>query len=114
MSSDSQVHIGKPRASVFFRPKPDGEIDPAGEVGWFLQRERERRHERLQDAGRACRVHPHHLEAIEAGDLTRLPPRRDTLRLPEAYAQHLGFDPAPFLKHYARLLPPPRRATPGS
>jgi cytoskeleton protein RodZ len=105
MSSDSQVHMGKPRASVFFRPKPDGEIDPAGEVGWFLQRERERRRERLQDAGRACQVHPHHLEAIEAGDLTRLPPRRDTLRMLEAYAHHLGFDPTPLLQHYARFLP---------
>jgi cytoskeleton protein RodZ len=105
MSSDSQVHMGKPRASVFFRPKPDGEIDPAGEVGWFLQRERERRRERLQDAGRACRVHPHHLEAIEAGDLTRLPPPRETLRMLEAYAHHLGFDPGPLLQHYARFLP---------
>jgi cytoskeleton protein RodZ len=105
MSSDSQVHMGKPRASVFFRPKPDGEIDPAGEVGWFLQRERERRRERLQDAGRACRVHPHHLEAIEAGDLTRLPPRRDTLRMLEAYASHLGFDPEPLLQHYSLFLP---------
>jgi cytoskeleton protein RodZ len=105
MSSDSQVHIGKPRASVFFRPKPDGDIDPAGEVGWFLQRERERRRERLQDAGRATSVHPHHLDAIEAGDLTRLPPRRETLRMLEAYALHLGFDPEPLLQHYAQFLP---------
>jgi cytoskeleton protein RodZ len=105
MSSDSQVLMGKPRASVFFRPKPDGEIDPAGEVGWFLQRERERRRERLHDAGRASGVHPHHLDAIEAGDLTRLPPRRETLRMLEAYAHHLGFDPEPLLKHYAQFLP---------
>jgi cytoskeleton protein RodZ len=111
MSSDSQVHFGKPRASVFFRPKPDGEIDPAGEVGWFLQRERERRRERLQDAGRSCGVHPHHLDAIEAGDLTRLPPRRETLRMLEAYAHHLGFDPEPLLQHYARFLPTEIRTT---
>lgn len=117
MSSDSQVHMGKPRASVFFRPKPDGEIDPAGEVGWFLQRERERRRERLEDAGRACRVHPYHLEAIEAGDLTRLPSRRDTLRMLEAYAHHIGFDPGPLLQHYARFLPQQSgtaRRTPGT
>jgi cytoskeleton protein RodZ len=111
MSSDSQVHMGKPRASVFFRPKPDGEIDPAGEVGWFLQRERERRRERLHDAGRASGVHPHHLDALEAGDLTRLPPRRDTLRLLEAYALHLGFDPEPLLQHYAQFLPQQARTT---
>jgi cytoskeleton protein RodZ len=111
MSSDSQVHMGKPRASMFFRPKPDGEIDPAGEVGWFLQRERERRRERLHDAGRASGVHPHHLDAIEAGDLTRLPPRRDTLRMLEAYALHLGFDPEPLLKHYAQFLPQQNRTT---
>src|SRR5262245_61598350 len=111
MSSDSQVHMGKPRVSVFFRPKPDGEIDPAGEVGWFLQRERERRRERLQDAGRATGVHPHHLDAIEAGDLTRLPPRRETLRMLEAYALHLGFDPEPLLRHYAQFLPQQVRTT---
>ena len=94
-----------------FRPKPDGEIDPAGEVGWFLQRERERRRERLHDAGRASGVHPHHLDALEAGDLTRLPPRRDTLRMLEAYALHLGFDPEPLLKHYAQFLPQQSRTT---
>ena len=48
MTSNSQVHKGKAKAFEFFRPKPDGDIDPAGEAGWFLQRERERRGERLE------------------------------------------------------------------
>ena len=80
MTSNSQVHKGKAKAFEFFRPKPDGDIDPAGEAGWFLQRERERRGERLEQASRAWRIHPHHLDAIETGDLTRLPNRREALR----------------------------------
>ena len=32
------------------REKPDGMVDPAGEAGWYLQRERENRGERSAGA----------------------------------------------------------------
>jgi cytoskeleton protein RodZ len=92
-----------------FRQKPDGDIDPAGEAGWFLQRERERRGETLSRAAERCAIHQHHLEAIEMGDLTRLPARIDALRMIGAYGAYLGFDPQPLVLHYAQFLPKPNR-----
>ena len=92
-----------------FRQKPDGNIDPAGEAGWFLQRERERRGEPLDLAAERCHIHVHHLEAIEAGDLTRLPARADALRMIGAYGAYLGFDPQPLVLHYAQFLPKANR-----
>jgi cytoskeleton protein RodZ len=88
-----------------FRQKPDGEIDPAGEAGWFLQRERERRGETLAMAAESCAIHAHHLQAIEVGDLTRLPARIEALRMIGTYGAHLGFDPQPLMLHYAQFLP---------
>lgn len=88
-----------------YRTKPDGESDPAGEAGWFLQRERERRKVNLRDVARAIRVHPIHLDAIERGDLTRMPHRSDAIGMVGAYAEFLGFDPQPMMMHYAQLLP---------
>jgi cytoskeleton protein RodZ len=90
-----------------FRQKPDGDIDPAGEAGWFLQRERERRGETLEVVSERCAIHPHHLEAIEDGDLTRLPARIEALRMIGAYGAYLGFDPQPLVLHYAQFLPKP-------
>ncbi len=94
---------------TLFRQKPDGDIDPAGEAGWFLQRERERRGETLSTAAERCAIHQHHLEAIEYGDLTRLPARIDALRMIGAYGAYLGFDPQPLVLHYAQFLPKPNR-----
>lgn len=88
-----------------YRTKPDGSEDPAGEAGWFLQRERERRKVSLRDVARAIRVHPIHLDAIERGDLTRMPHRSDAIGMVGAYAEFLGFDPQPMMMHYAQLLP---------
>jgi cytoskeleton protein RodZ len=88
-----------------YRSKPDGSVDPAGEAGWFLQRERERRKVSLRDVARAIRVHPIHLDAIERGDLTRMPHRSDAIGMVGAYAEFLGFDPQPMMMHYAQLLP---------
>ena len=88
-----------------FRPKPDGNQDPAGEAGWFLQRERERRKVSLRDVAGAIRVHPIHLDAIERGDLTRMPHRSDAIGMVGAYAEFLGFDPQPMMMHYAQVLP---------
>ena len=93
--------------SELFREKPDGETDPAAEAGWFLQRERERRGESLEDAGQATGIHPYHIEAIEFGDMTRMPQRMEALEMIGIYAQYLGFDPEPLVRHYMQFLPRP-------
>ena len=90
-----------------FREKPDGETDPAAEAGWFLQRERERRGESLEDAGEATGIHPYHIEAIEYGDMTRMPQRMEALEMIGIYAQYLCFDPEPLVRHYMHFLPRP-------
>ena len=92
------------------REKPDGMIDPAGEAGWYLQRERENRAETLDDASAATGIHPYHIEAIEYGDMTHMPGRIDALEMIGTYAQYLGFDPEPLVEHYAHFLPPPALA----
>ena len=89
------------------REKPDGMIDPAGEAGWYLQRERENRAETLEDASAATGIHPYHIEAIEYGDMTHMPGRIDALEMIGTYAQYLGFDPEPLVEHYAHFLPAP-------
>ncbi len=91
----------------YFRQKPDGGENPAGEAGWFLQREREHRGLGLDEVGEATGVHPYHIEAIEYGDMTRMPRRMEALEMIGVYAQYLGFDAEPLLRHYARFLPPP-------
>jgi cytoskeleton protein RodZ len=88
-----------------FRQKPDGSADPAGEAGWFLQRERERLGLSLDDVSEATGLHPYHLDAIEMGDLTRMPNRADALNMVGHYSHYLGFDPEPLIHHYARILP---------
>jgi cytoskeleton protein RodZ len=93
--------------SIAFRAKPDGASDPAGEAGWFLQREREKRGQTLEYAGEATGIHPYHIEAIEFGDMTRMPTRLEALEMISAYAQYLGFDPEPLIHHYVRFLPKP-------
>ncbi|NJM29536.1 MAG: DUF4115 domain-containing protein [Rhizobiales bacterium] len=95
---------------AMFRIKPDGDADPAGEAGWYLQRERERRGLSLEDAGEATGVHPYHIEAIEYGDLTRMPERREALEMVALYAQFLEFDPQPLIAHYDAFLPLPEVA----
>ena len=89
------------------RRKPDGKMDPAGEAGWFLQRERQTRGLSLDEAGDMTGIHPYHLEAIELGDLTCMPPRMEALEMIAAYAQLLGFDPEPLVQHLAVFMPPP-------
>lgn len=89
------------------RSKPDGAANPAGEAGWYLERERVRRGETLETISEAIGIHPYHLGAIESGDLTRLPVRLEALQMIGIYAQHLGFDPEPLVMHYAQFLPKP-------
>jgi len=88
-----------------YRSKPDGSVDPAGEAGWYLQRERERVRISIDDVAAATGIHGRHIEAIESGDLTDLPPRADTLRMVGVYAEYLGLDPQPLVLHYAQFLP---------
>ncbi len=94
-------------APAMIREKPDGEVDPLGETGWYLEREREDRGLTLEEAGEATGIHPYHLDAIEWGDLTRMPERFEALEMVGAYAHYLGFDPEPLVEHYALLLPAP-------
>ena len=88
-------------------PKPDGEEDPLGEAGWYLEHERLAHGLSLEEAGEATGIHPYHLEAIELGAFTHLPERAETLHMIGIYAHYLGFDPEPLVEHYAALLPPP-------
>ncbi|MFN4144063.1 helix-turn-helix domain-containing protein [Aestuariivirga sp.] len=87
------------------RERPDGGVDPAGEAGWFLARERIERGLTLEEAGEATGIHPYHLEAIEFGDMTHMPGRMDALEMIGVYAEFLGFDPEPLLLHYMEFLP---------
>lgn len=107
---DPQLEFGRDETeyeAAGFREKPDGASDPAGEAGWFLQREREKRGETLEEAGEATGIHPYHVEAIEFGDMTRMPTRMEALEMISAYAEYLGFDPEPLLHHYIEFLPRP-------
>jgi cytoskeleton protein RodZ len=92
------------------RSKPDGTIDPAGEAGWYLERERQARELSLEDVAEATGIHPYHIEAIEYGDMTHMPPRLEALEMIAAYAHFLGFDAEPLLEHYVTFLPRPQVA----
>ena len=104
---DQSTLVRRQTALEFFRPKPDGSINPAGEAGWYLQRERERNHLTIEDVSATIGIHQYHLEAIEAGDLTGLPTRSEALGMIGAYAEYLGFDPQPLILHFANFLPLP-------
>jgi cytoskeleton protein RodZ len=90
-----------------FRAKPDGTIDPAGEAGWFLQRERERRGLELDIVAQLLGIHQSHLAGIESGDMTRLPSRDEALQMIATYAKYLGYQPEPLIRHYSGFLPLP-------
>jgi cytoskeleton protein RodZ len=92
------------------RPKPDGVMDPAGEAGWFLMREREDRQLSLEQASEIVGIHPYHLEAIELGNMTNMPSRAEALEMIAAYANFLDFEPEPLLLHYVSFLPAPQVA----
>ena len=67
------------------RDKPDGETDPLGEAGWYLEHERLMRGMDLEQAAEGCGIHPYHLEAIEYGDMTCLPERAEALGMIGAF-----------------------------
>jgi cytoskeleton protein RodZ len=92
------------------RGKPDGAMDPAGEAGWFLMRDRESRGLTIIQAGEQTGIHPYHIEAIEYGDMRRMPARAEALEMIAAYANFLEFEPEPLLQHYISFLPAPQVA----
>jgi cytoskeleton protein RodZ len=92
------------------RRKPDGTMDPAGEAGWFLMREREDRGLSIEQVSETIGIHPYHVEAIELGNMTNMPSRVEALEMIAAYADFLGFEPEPLLQHYVQFLPAPELA----
>ena len=92
---------------IEMRDKPDGEADPLGEAGWYLEHERLMRGLSLEQAAEGCGIHPYHLEAIEYGDMTCLPERGEALGMIGAYTAWLGFDPEPLVQHFAQFMPVP-------
>ena len=92
---------------IEMRDKPDGDADPLGEAGWYLEHERLLRGLTLEDAAEGCGIHPYHLEAIEYGDMTCLPERGEALQMIGAYTAWLGFDPEPLVQHFAQFMPVP-------
>ena len=99
----------KPLASLM-RPCPDATKDPAGNAGWFLERERFKRGYSLNTAREGTGIGLHYLIAIERGQLSRLPAGDQALTLIGAYGHWLGFDPGPLCSHFASLLETAPRA----
>ncbi len=104
-----ELHSPRHEPQMFSDPrrKPAGQKDPAAEVGFFLHRERETRGLSMEAASEATGIHPYHIEAIETGDLTRMPPRLEAMEMIAGYAQYLGFEPEPLIEHLLSFLPPP-------
>ncbi|MGI9413175.1 MAG: helix-turn-helix domain-containing protein [Hyphomicrobiales bacterium] len=102
------------QGNTAFRVKPDGEIDPAGETGWFLQRERERVGKTLADAALETQINAKYLHAIEHGVLQDLPSGSYVLGYVRVYAEFLGLDPEPVIEHYKTLLPAADRKDPAA
>ncbi len=90
--------------SVTYRRKPDGHGDPAGETGWFLQREREQRGKTLADAALETHISAKYLHAIEMGVLQDLPAQSYILGYIRVYAEFLGLEADPLLEQYKGLL----------
>ncbi len=109
---DQRAHQTEDQASQAQEPvhRPDRTTNPAGEAGWYLSQERLRRSIGLEAASQKTGIHPSHIFAIEHGDMTRMPPRVEALEMIAAYANFLGFDPEPLLKHYVTFLPAPQLA----
>ena len=84
-----------------------GQKEPAAEVGFFLRRERDTRGLSIESVADATGIHPYHIEAIEFGDMTRMPPRMEAMEMIAGYAQYLGFEPEPLIDHLASFLPAP-------
>lgn len=107
MQEEAAAHGEAAHHHIEMRDKPDGDTDPLGEAGWYLEHERLMRGLSLEDAAEGCGIHPYHLEAIEYGDMTCLPERGEALQMIGAYTAWLGFDPEPLVQHFAQFMPAP-------
>ncbi len=90
-----------------FRHKPDGKLDPAGEVGWFLQYERERRGDTLADAAAETRIKATYIHALEQGAMDQLPGWPYVIGYVRSYAKFLGLESEPLVEHYQSFLDKP-------
>ena len=90
-----------------FRHKPDGKLDPAGEVGWFLQYERERRGDTLADAAAETRIKATYIHALEQGAMDQLPGWPYVIGYVRSYAKFLGLEAGPLVEHYQSFLDRP-------
>ena len=100
------VNDGGSRRSSF-RHKPDGKLDPAGEVGWFLQYERERRGDTLADAAAETRIKATYIHALEQGAMDQLPGWPYVIGYVRSYAKFLGLEAEPLVEHYQSFLDKP-------
>lgn len=106
MTVDAPLHAPRRQPQMFAAPRRKPQ-DPAAEVGFFLSRERDARGLSLEAAAEATGIHPYHLDAIELGDLTRMPPRMEALEMIAHYAHYLGFETEPLIEHLLSFMPPP-------
>lgn len=111
-TSELQAPRHEPQIFSMPRRKPDGKKEPAAEVGFFLQRERENRGLTTDAVSEATGIHPYHIDAIETGDLTHMPPRMEAMEMIAVYAQYLGFEAEPLIEHLFSFLPAPPVAKP--
>jgi transcriptional regulator with XRE-family HTH domain len=82
------------------RNPPQTPREPAGAFGDLLRRSREGRGIALGAVASKTRIAPHHLEALERGDLAALPAGPFGRAYVRAYAEALGVDPEPILEAY--------------
>jgi len=105
LALDGSSGAGARRTS--FRQKPDGKIDPAGEAGWYLQYERERRGETLADAAIETKIKARYLHALELGALDQIPGWPYVIGYVRSYAKFLGLEPEPLVDHYMTFVRKP-------
>jgi len=86
------------------REKPDGDIHPAAEVGWYLQRERETLGHSLVDVAGELRVDPQYIHALEQGEIHHQLGWTYVLSYVRSYSDYLGFEPGPVVRHYKKIL----------
>lgn len=96
------------------KPKPPGrepDLATLRQIGAHLQEARSERREQLADAAAYLRIRRDYLEALEAGDPSRLPGMPYAAGFLRTYARHLGFDPDPLVRAQHEALvdttPPP-------
>lgn len=66
-------------------------------VGQQLREARQSKNLTLEQVSRLTHIRPHHLEALEAGNLDALPSRTQARGFVRTYAVHLGLDPDPLV-----------------